>query len=215
MHTDPIISAKAVKLLFTDHQDEVVTIFDRVNNGIETFLGKKDYAGYKNNVKGNLRIISAFQTTTLSYGPILILAWLFLGDKFGEISGNVFATIFVSYFGMIGALFVKEKNSLNDKWKYLASVYNDVIKITPEDHKYNKREILLTALAIDILDMEMWSHRSFRDIFRTQLETSIKETVENSRSAQYMIDHLDTEIISRSVAYAYLITYQQKLFDNE
>lgn len=86
----------------------------------------------------------------------------------------------VRFFGTIFAFVaVLEVGSYYQKWKYLSDLFNSAIKEVPFPHwdngsrKYSCREHLVACLAMDILVMNMWDHRSFAPVFKETLEKAV------------------------------------------
>lgn len=185
------------------------------------YLFKNDISGYKNRVSGNRRIIAAVVVTSLTSAPVLLLG-LSIVLKYGLGPNlNAFgfvAPLILAFFGTIGGIFLKEKNSLYEKWKYLASLYNEVLKVEPSKNKdsYKKRELLEVALALDLLEMEMWSHDSFWESFRDTMESAIISFDDGDLSSKkWIIARLSSEGLSKNDAYVFLEAYHAKLFASE
>lgn len=217
MHPDPEYLLKRVKIYEVEFPSFNENKLAWLNELIEVvYLGKNSYAGYKNNVKGNLRIFAALQVTTITALIVLIPTFYFLKDGISAMDPKDFVTLIItligSYCAAVGGIFLKEKNSLYEKWKYLADLYNEILKIDPETkvNRYEKRNLLKVALAMDILAMEMWSHESYCNLFHSCLKDAIRSHAPKL-SAEYMIDHLESAPITKNEVKAYLETYQQRL----
>lgn len=74
----------------------------------------------------------------------------------------------------------------NRKWNYCADLYNKML--ATEDA--TARAQLRNALAIDLLVLDLWAHRSFRELFRDELESSLYATYKD----QSIIDGKITDI---------------------
>lgn len=108
-----------------------------------------------------------------------------------KIDLRVIVSFSVFFLGSWTALYWREKSSMYKKWSYLANLYNEFIKSDisissnsvilgresePNQDvgsRYNKREAILASMCIDILHMRMWSHRSFRTVFKDTLAKAI------------------------------------------
>lgn len=138
-----------------------------VSEIMERFLlFKRTPFGYWNNVSANLRFLAAAWVSSIVTG-IVYLAPIKYSVEFDKIAFlfQVFGATFVVYYW-------NDRTAYYNKWSYLANLYNECLKANPfipytverEKEKYfSYRNSLEHALAIDIIEMEMWSHRSFND----------------------------------------------------
>lgn len=148
-----------------------------------------EFCGYRNGTAGALgRLYQAFfvalTSTLLLVFSVAIFKSFFQPDSIIEYAlkllnqrGWNLLTSFCSIFAFVAAL---EISSYYQKWKYLSDLFNSIIKTEAVPHwektgekKYSQREHLNACLAIDILVLEMWSHRSFFPVFKETLEKSI------------------------------------------
>lgn len=84
-----------------------------------------------------------------SYDSLVKLVFAFLG------------AVSVSYWNM-GQIF-------NRHWTYCSDAFNTVLQTTDAD----ARDRLRLSLAIDLITLDLWAHRSFRDLFRDELFRAI------------------------------------------
>ena len=86
-------------------------------------------------------------------------------------------TLALAIIGSISFLFMRERTSMHEKWKYLAVVYNDYVNLQPRTSisavTIRGREILAASLALDLLEMDMWNHNSFSTIFKMELTKAL------------------------------------------
>lgn len=126
--------------------------------------------GYRNNVGVLARFFQAALIATIAY-----LFCYFIG-KIICLGGTSLIAIWGAVFAFIALL---EVGSYYQKWRYLADLFNDVIKIDPEvfwkrgKRNYSKREHLAACLASDIIRMEMWNHSSFFPFLKITLEKAV------------------------------------------
>lgn len=87
------------------------------------------------------------------------------------------------YGGIFAGLFYSERTSYYQKWGYLANLYNEVLKAKPpyffrydDNDIHSYRQSMCVALAIDIVQMEMWSHPSFKDVVLNQFFNTIQDS---------------------------------------
>lgn len=164
LNRDPFPSIK-----FNNLKSFILSCANFLSQFVERFvLLKFSTFGYWNNVNANLRATS---TLLISYG------WTMLIFKFSYLINLDFDNEKDwKKLGVFGAIFVAhyfhERTAYHQKWHYLASLYNEVLKASPfvtgketlQEATYSYRESLELALAIDTVQMEMWSHDSFRSI---------------------------------------------------
>lgn len=176
---------------------------------------KLDSTGYYNNVRANLRLVAAWWTATIvSLTAFNVYSWLLtlLLVDVQPFSQESVSTAVVGYFALWGGLFWREKVSIHNKWQYLAQLYNSLLEAEPsKKNRYRKRELLENALALDVLQLEMWSHESYAELFYCALKESINKTVFDG-SAEMICQSLSGVGIVRSEAKRHLLNYQQLLF---
>lgn len=148
--------------------------FDLTTQFVEyCILGRYSFCGYKNHVRSNLRIFSALFTTVSV--TLFVLCTVKIVPKNSYFNETVFsnpnaplaiATMFIS-------TFILERTHLHKKWEYLADLYNLILQVDIKEK--DKYQIMRTALVLDAIQMEMWSHRSYKKIFESVLLDSYKE----------------------------------------
>lgn len=140
-------------------------------------LARISVFGYWNCVNMNLRFIGILLLSFIWGSPILFFRYVL---EMKSLSASM-------YFATVGAIFTtlfwQERNSFYQKWKYLADLYNEILKakpsiVNPEGSNFDYfsyRNGLTVALAIDIVQMEMWSHVSYKDIVEAELRAALDE----------------------------------------
>lgn len=128
-------------------------------------LCRFDQLGYKNGLSGSLRVFSSAIISFYAFSLFYLLQ-LFIGKATDGYDAIVFSV------GVFGVVFWRERTSLYSKWRYLAHLYNESLKADCE----LSSDILTTALAIDILDIDMWAHRSFRRVFYQTVKASFNDS---------------------------------------
>lgn len=124
---------------------------------------------------------------------------------------NHLTTLILSFLGFSSLLFWREKTSHYDKWKYLATLYNSYVTtpVTSDPSLQNNREILISSLALDLIDLDMWAHYSFRTFFKNILIKSMNKFNENPSNKPIYFDGTGTEInLSKTQARKVLQYYQ-------
>lgn len=72
--------------------------------------------------------------------------------------------------GSITLAYWNMSSMFNKKWSYCADLYNQILKTTD----YNDRAFLRNSLAIDLLTLDLWAHRSFSTLFKDELLLAAK-----------------------------------------
>lgn len=180
------------------------------------FFAKLDATGYYNNVRANLRIISAGFTAafvfTFGFWIYSSLA-ITLNPSWPTSAESVIATSTIGFLTLWTGLFWNEKVSIHKKWEYLASLYNEILRTDfAKKSEYPKRALLENALALDILQLEMWSHESYAEFFRTALEEAIHVSRERSE-ADWICKGLSSKGILANEAKEYLLIHQEALLE--
>jgi len=136
-------------------------------------FNKYSFLGYKNSVRGNQRI---FAVILASIPIVIFFYWsirLFtliglIRDPSLPLNLKDCLPLFLGFWGFIISYFLLERGHNYKKWEYLAGLYNILIsKNTKNDETYN---FLKAALVLDLIEMEMWSHNSFYEIFKDVIE---------------------------------------------
>lgn len=132
---------------------------------IEFFvLNRYSVFGYRNCVGANRRLVASLMQTIFVFLGLFIIACF--PDE--NVATQVLSKI-ETWMGIIGfffASFIVERKSLYDKWIFLAQHQNQLAKL---DSIFD-RKIAEARLSLDILTMEMWSHRSFKGTFSSALK---------------------------------------------
>lgn len=136
---------------------------------------------FKNNPRANFLIIKSGLSTFFIFILILISSFLpnYINDssykKFLEMILNPMNTIefFGGFFGSLSIIYWNSSRLYHKKWRYCCDLYNKIIEM---DHELLQREILINALAIDILAVDLWAHHSFKEVFADEIVESIKES---------------------------------------
>lgn len=168
---------------FKKKRSRKIPVLDDKPNSISEVFGhiieygifnKYSFCGYKNCVRGNLKLLAVIFSSI----PIGIFFYWSMRSfmLIGLIKNNLSPldlkeglTLLFAYWGFIISYFLLERGHNHKKWEYLANLYNTLISKDPYDDKeiYN---YLKAALVLDLIEMEMWSHKSFYEIFRDVIE---------------------------------------------
>lgn len=151
-------------------QNNVVVFAENFDSGLSPtitqlieyyILNRYSLCGYKNAVRANFRIFSSILVTVF-----FVCLWILLSDLLNIFPSEkiIFSvSTLITVLGVTSSFFIMERKSLYEKWIYLAGLYNKIL----EQKKGHKRNAMECALAMDLIDMEMWAHRSFRDFFNS------------------------------------------------
>jgi hypothetical protein len=132
---------------------------------------------------GNFLLLRSAYTTT-----ILTVLGLLAGLAFGVVllrfgsdpnksildhlqsvfTSNEIKAVF-AFLGAISLSYWNMSNIFNRQWTYCADLYNKILQEGDDD----ARQSLKVSLAIDLLILDLWAHRSFRELFRDELFLAI------------------------------------------
>lgn len=143
---------------------------------------------WKNNPRVNAliwkAILSVFSMTVIGavIAVSLYVAFNLLGPKqtfeLGEIVEKLskvylksWAKLGLVLSGSITVAYWNMSTMFNKKWSYCADLYNKILAVPKSNHE--QRELLRNALAIDILTLDLWAHRSFSALFAEELLKAI------------------------------------------
>jgi hypothetical protein len=201
---------------FTSFYDFLISTSKIVNEAIERWvLLKRSPLGYWNNVNVNLRFLgSLIISATVTF--VVVAADLL---EIGSSKWSVLST----FSAIFAAIFWQERTAFYEKWKYLAELYNEVLKCKPyvigveavSSDVYSCRESLKIALAMDIVQMEMWSHSSFRSVFESCMIEAVKglSAVKN-RDEEFYIKLISGQMTKKDVLNT-LSKYQSLILADE
>ena len=160
---------------------------------------------FRNQCRGNYILIQSLWPI-LMLAVIVILGSQFLGPRFG-ISFDLSLLNYTKLGLFIGAWSAnhwRERAIFYDKWKYLAGLYNEVLK-----QKEDVSDVLQCALAIDILTLGFWAHRSYQELFRDALVLAVRECREEPAE---MIRRIFRGEMSEDEALKILEDHQKSIF---
>lgn len=182
--------------------------FRFVHSFIEKFIFIR-FDSYKNNPRGNFIWLIAFIRISLFY-TFTIIVYYFLSDQDNPLVNLVnkqncyYFFIFVgTYFASISTLYYNKKKIFQEKWEYLANLYNKTLDYIGKE-QYN---LLENTLAIDIVTCMMWGHRSFSSIVNAQLRLSIN-AMDNKDHVDEFIKKLDDKKLTEKEALNILEDHQ-------
>ncbi|MBL7670299.1 MAG: hypothetical protein JNM39_07415 [Bdellovibrionaceae bacterium] len=143
---------------------------------------------WKNNPRVNAliwkAILSVFSMTVIGavIAVSLYVAFNLLGQKKTFELGKIIEELSKVYLkswaklglvltGSITVAYWNMSTMFNKKWSYCADLYNKILSVPKSD--LEQRELLRNALAIDILTLDLWAHRSFSALFAVELLKAI------------------------------------------
>lgn len=178
-------------------------------------LNRYTIFGYKNSARANMRIFAALFLTLFLVLVFALLNRLCGGSECAPSSTAPAGQVplvnhpVAIFLGVLISAFIIERKTLYEKWTYLAGLYNSLLKEDPMAPRYEPMRI---ALAIDLLDMEMWSHRSFRASFYDALLTAMEYDqgfTGAGRLSVFPPDDLGVKAMPRDLARALLSKYHE------
>lgn len=143
-----------------------------INKFESIFFCKTEY--FKNNTKGKNLFVKAVWTTALLI-VIFILSYKHISINTKRLDAKSFGLFIAIFFG----LYWNARNVFTRKWDYSADLFNKLCFDLPFRNYQSKTAKLITinytqsTLAIDLLMLEIWSHKSFNKTFREALFNAI------------------------------------------
>ena len=135
-------------------------------NGLIEMIIFNRFGWFINDPRGNnILKRSVIRVTSFSFLALLLGAFFhffFTESKYSlkyVFENKKVVTIFISYLFAVNSVYWLERNKFASKWKYLNTLFNDIAKAPRE-----KRSLLENALVSDIVVMQMWGHRSLREL---------------------------------------------------
>lgn len=130
-------------------------------------LNRYSFLGYRNAVRANLRLVSSLSMTFL----VCAVSGLWI-HHFMEKSSDLWKIpTFLSVAGFCLSSFLLERKSVHDKWLYLSGRHAKMIETEPGV----VRDLLENSFVSDLIETEMWSHRSFQGAFEDSLARAYAE----------------------------------------
>lgn len=113
------------------------------------------------------------------------------------------ATCSISYWNMA--------NMFNKKWEYCCRLYNEVLKVEAGTNGDASR--MRNSLAIDLLVVDLWAHRSFSQFFAVELEAAIKGIYgSESQAAKDNISNINSGNLTENRAMEFLEKWNSDLY---
>lgn len=170
----------------------------------DIFLLRWPIFGHGNGLSGNRMILQSLVLSIILSGAYFTLFKYLENGQFQEPPHP-----FSIFFALFTGFFINERLNYYQKWKYLANLYNDILKAPHfneerssfETHYY--RDSLEGAFVMDCLQLGMWKHPSFCIVVYNYLEKSI-----NRMKSVSSLENIDFET-------AYNLALAQQLHDLE
>lgn len=169
-----------------------ISLKEEENQGVVHYVIEKFVLWRLQNWKNNPRvnaliwkaILSVFSMTVIGavIAISLYVAFNLLGQKQSFELGKVVEELSKVYLkswaklglvlsGSITVAYWNMSTMFNKKWSYCADLYNKILTVPKSDS--DQRDLLRNALAIDILTLDLWAHRSFSALFTAELLKAI------------------------------------------
>ena len=179
---------------------------------------------WKNNPRVNYLIYRALLcliVIVLFLFLILIFVFIFinpvvhfdsLGKEFKELCTleNIVHLTFILA-GSTSVVYWNMSHTFHKKWLYCAGLYNDIIK--KEENKKNSslKRKMANALAIDLLVLDLWAHRSFSELFSDELKHAIENNNMESSKRSSLKEQMINQEMTEDKAKELLEEYQTQL----
>lgn len=179
---------------------------------IENFVMCK-WQMFKNNPRANWLALRAFWCVTLIYVASFFLTQIYL-SWFAEIpftpptSRSTLLKISLTYFAAWTAAYWKMSDLYRKQWDYCSNLYNQTLSEKEE----TTRELLRNSLAIDLVTVDLWAHRSFAEMFKSELELAVKYGGPDGSSSNLNMSKIENGTLLENDALELLEAYQTALF---
>ncbi|AZZ37215.1 hypothetical protein CIK05_10595 [Bdellovibrio sp. qaytius] len=177
-------------------------------------LSRYSICGYKNNVRSNLRIVSAISLTLFMSLCISAICHQ-LGSpielvKAGKLS-IVDSSILIAITGFCVSAFIIERGHLHKKWEMLAEQKIKVLETEPS----LKRNILEAEFNLNLIEMEMWAHNSYRKDFSSFLKIALYNLKKSRSEVPVASTCFEIHQIDKKEALDICRKYQRILIDHQ
>lgn len=187
---------------------------------IEIVLGKFQY--FKNHPRANFLLLKSIWTVLIVY--ILAVFLFYIVYRVFEpskginayINENFYHSIIASITGLLTAISViywQSAKIFYQKWHYCSNLYNKIISTDHKNHKEIYRT-LSNALAIDLILLDLWAHRAFKEVFRDELKNAINN-YDRLEIRNSIFNKVNNNQLSENEALHILQAYQYKILENE
>lgn len=105
--------------------------------------------------------------------------------------------------GIMSVVYWNLWKDYHSKWTYCCNVFNQIL--TLENEKADK---LRRALAIDLLILDLWAHRSFSEFFKDSLLEALNEMKDDEK--EFFIKKINDGEVAECEALRILESYQRK-----
>lgn len=189
-----------------------ITLSKFISEIIERFiLLKLSPFGYWDNVNIHSRVVGFGLSSVLISVPIVHIVSIWYPNIPDHLP-TIFFTVF-------GTLFWQERASYYEKWKYLAALYNDIVKATPfvlgretvVNNHFSYRKSLELAFVQDIVTMEMWSHSSYFPTFYKNINEALNFVQKKNPERVFSV----SDGLSKSQILDLLEEYQDEVMKDE
>ncbi len=172
---------------------------------------------WKNNPRVNMMIIKAAISVAAVSFIGLVIATIFyftyhlpingsasffkLSDEIGGIEFKSWLKLGFLLSGSTTIAYWNMSTMFNKKWTYVVDLYNKIIQLDSS----KKTELLRNALAIDLLTLDLWAHRSLCSLFKNELIKAIKHThLDNQDDITQALSRMTTGLLTETEAMKYL-----------
>lgn len=119
------------------------------------------------------------------------------------INQHSFKVYLMPLLGIMSVVYWNLWKDYHSKWMYCCNVFNQILTLDE-----NKADKLRRALAIDLLILDLWAHRSFSEFFRDSLLEALKAMKQDDK--EFYIEKINRGEISECEALRILEGYQKR-----
>lgn len=196
---------------------------DRANWFVENLVLFR-WQSYKNYPRLNFLLFKATATVVASFFYISVLAGglfyvfapIFGVDHFvqmghwGRAVIDHLPGVVTGFLGALSLVYWKTAELTHKKWEYCCNLYNHAIVADGKNH-----DLLVNALAIDLLIVDLWAHRSFRELFSEELQSAMLDGINDDLEKSELASRVTSGKLDENQAMHYLLAKQQKLLSTQ
>lgn len=199
--------------------EPIHNLIDILHWSIENLVFFK-WTFFKNRPRANFILIKSILTVIILSIIIFLITEAF--NKLGIRTNNEknfllfleknLYNLLITFLGAISIIYWQTATIFQKKWLYCNELYNKILALDGNDIYHH--DLLCNALAIDLLTLDLWAHRSFRDFFRDELNNAI-----SNYKSEYILDKTIEKInngyLNERDAFDILESHQRKLLERE
>lgn len=147
-------------------------------------------------------VVAVLIVAFFCYGLLLVFfEYIYFPPVVTRVSTESLVKYSIGFFSSVAGVHWHHRRVYASQWKYCADLYNEIIKIVVDNYKNEKiKNRLILALCIDLIDLDMWAHKSFSEMFKNEIFESIDWlTKTNPKECLTLFNEVDFEKIKFNI----------------